>query len=69
LPVFGTAASWLDETLALLAGIRAGSVPNSFLRHTVLAGPPGTGKSSIVDHLSQRAGVPLKRTVLISAAK
>ncbi|WP_061911999.1 AAA family ATPase [Devosia sp. Leaf420] len=60
-PVFGSAALWLTETLALFDGLKTCRVPKGLLRHTMLAGQPGCGKSSLVDQLAERAAVPLYR--------
>lgn len=60
-PVFGSAVVWLTETLALFDGLKTSRVPKGLLRHTMLAGQPGCGKSSLVDQLAERAAVPLHR--------
>lgn len=60
-PAFGPSASWLAETITLLERLKTGSVPKSFLRHAMLVGPPGSGKTTMVEHLAQRAAVPLER--------
>jgi len=60
-PVFGPAASWIAESVTLLDRLKTGSVPKTLLRHTMLVGQPGSGKTTLTEHLAQSAGVPLER--------
>lgn len=65
LPLEGPAALWADETVALLSGLKAGTVPPGLLRHAMLIGPPGCGKTSIVHEVGRMATVPVE---LVSVA-
>lgn|GEM_PF-5746441 len=58
-PITGNdAKKWAAEVVGCFAAIKAGAAPASLLRHTVLVGAPGTGKSSLARVVAARAGVP-----------
>lgn len=60
LPIVGVAArDWASGVVSAFAAIRAGTANASLLRHTVLHGTPGTGKSLLARAAAAKAGVPV----------
>ncbi|MFL1461615.1 AAA family ATPase [Roseococcus sp. DSY-14] len=60
LPGMGEAGEWARQVAADLRSHKAGLLPwTEMPRGAVLAGPPGTGKSTLVRALAADAGVPL----------
>lgn len=56
LPLPADTAAWAYDTLAELKAVKDGMLAPDVLRHGVLVGPPGTGKSLLAGSLAKSAG-------------